>query len=109
MYPPKGRADFLKLGDWNANCSMCGAKRKASELVQNWQGQWRCPKHNEARHPQDFVRAVPDVETPDWVQHDGVSYVGPGSTLCTLAGQQAFAGQGTAGCMIPGSNLYTGP
>lgn len=47
---------------------MCGRKRKASELVKNWQGMYRCPVHNEVRHPQDFVRAVPDVQTPPWVQ-----------------------------------------
>lgn len=60
--------DYLELGSWNALCSMCGRKRKASELVKNWQGMYRCPEHNEARHPQDFVRAVPDVQTPPWVQ-----------------------------------------
>ena len=66
--PIKGRADYLELGDWNAVCSMCGRKRKASWLVKNWQGMWRCPEHNEPRQPQDFVRAVPDVQTPPWVQ-----------------------------------------
>lgn len=63
-----GRADYLALGDWNAVCSMCGRKRKASELQRNWQGMWRCPEHNEPRQPQDFVRAVPDVQTAPWVQ-----------------------------------------
>jgi hypothetical protein len=66
--PIKGQADFLELGDWNAVCSMCGRKRKASTLVRNWQGFMRCPEHNEVRHSQDFVRAVPDVQTPPWTQ-----------------------------------------
>lgn len=66
--------DYLSLGDWNAYCSMCGRKRKASELVKNWQGMYRCPQHNEARHPQDFVRAVPDVQTPPWVQPAGTVF-----------------------------------
>jgi hypothetical protein len=66
-----GRADYLKLGDYNAYCSMCGFKRKAGELVRNWQGMYRCPEHNEVRHPQDFVRAVPDVQTPPWTQRLG--------------------------------------
>lgn len=64
----KGRADHLELGDWNAQCYQCGRKRKASSLVKHWQGYWVCPEHWEARHPQDFVRAVPDVVTPPWTQ-----------------------------------------
>ena len=74
--PVKGRADYLDLGDWNALCSMCGRKRKASTMVKNWQGQWRCPEHNEPRQPQDFVRGVPDIQTPPWTQPpplDGVA------------------------------------
>lgn len=67
-----GRADYLEEGSWNARCSMCNAKRKASELVKNWQGQWRCPEHNEPRHPQDFVRGVPDIQMAPWVQQPGV-------------------------------------
>lgn len=66
--PRKGRADYLALGNWNALCSMCGRKRKASEMVRNWEGQYRCPVHNEIRQPQDFVRGVPDIMTPPWVQ-----------------------------------------
>jgi hypothetical protein len=69
-----GRADYLELGDWNAICSMCGGKRKASQMVKNWQGLYRCPEHNEPRHPQDFVRAVPDVQTPPWTQPLPESY-----------------------------------
>ena len=63
-----GRADFYKEGDWNAACSMCGRKRKASTMVKNWQGMWRCPEHNDTRHPQDFVKALPEITTPPWVQ-----------------------------------------
>lgn len=67
-YPGKGRADHLELGDWNAQCYQCGRKRKASTLMRHWQGYWVCPEHWEARHPQDFVRGVPDVVTPPWTQ-----------------------------------------
>jgi len=64
-----GLADFLDEGNWNARCSLCNRKRKASELVKNWQGMWRCPEHNEPRQPQDFVRGIPDIQTPPWIQH----------------------------------------
>lgn len=63
-----GRADYLALGDWNAVCFQCGRKRKASELKKHWQGYYVCPEHWEPRQPQDFVRSVPDVQTPPWTQ-----------------------------------------
>lgn len=97
--PPRGRADYLELGDWNAVCSMCGRKRKSSSLVRNWQGMWRCPEHNEARHPQDFVRGVQDVQTPPWTQPM------PADTFvafCTPNGKTSIAGFAVAGCWIAG-------
>lgn len=89
--------DYLDLGNWNAVCSMCGRKRKASELRKNWQGMYRCPEHDEPRHPQDFVRAVPDIQTPPWVQPipDPV-YV----EFCTPNGTSAIANWAVADCAI---------
>jgi len=66
--PPKGRADYLALGDWNVVCYQCGRKRKASYMRRHWQGYYVCPEHWEVRHPQDFVRGVADVQTPPWTQ-----------------------------------------
>ena len=63
-----GRADFLLLGDFNAQCYQCGFKRKASQMEKNWQGYYVCPEHNEPRQTQDFVRAIPDHQTPPWTQ-----------------------------------------
>lgn len=63
-----GKADFLRLGDWNVQCFECGRKRKASEMKDHWQGYKVCPEHWEARHPQDFVRGTSDVQTPPWTQ-----------------------------------------
>lgn len=73
--PQKGRADYLALGDWNAACSMCGRKRKASELVRNWQGLMRCPEHDEPRQPQDFARGVKEVISPPWAQIETDNFV----------------------------------
>lgn len=92
-----GRADYYEDGGWNARCSMCGFKRKASQLVRNWQGQWRCREHDEPRHPQDFVRAVPDVQTPPWTQ--------PGSadieiSVCDLFGISSIADYAVADCSV---------
>lgn len=63
-----GKADYLVLGDWNTVCYECGRKFKASMMKKHWQGYYVCPEHWEPRQPQDFVRAVPDNQTPPWVQ-----------------------------------------
>jgi len=96
-YPPKGSADYLVLGDWNAVCSMCGSKRKASTMVRNWQGMWRCPEHNEPRHPQEYVRAVPDIQTPPWTQPDPADIF---AGVCYPNDQTCIADYAVADCMI---------
>lgn len=60
--PSRGAADYWSPGDWNIICSICGTKMKFSQAVQNWQGQWRHPRCNEPRHPQDFVHAINSQE-----------------------------------------------
>lgn len=93
-----GDADYLALGDWNASCSMCNRKRKASELVKNWQGQWRCPEHNEPRQPQDFVRGVPENQTPPFTQIAGATFV----TVCSFDDQTAIPRRAIPTCVRPG-------
>lgn len=100
--PVRGPADQLQLGTWNIACSMCGRKLKASEAVRNWQGMWRCPRHNEARHPQDFVRGVQDVQTVPFAQpqlDDNVQ-------ICTLNGISAIPDLALPDCSIPDNVLY---
>ena len=60
--------DHFEPGDWNATCSMCGRTRKASDLVKNWQGAYRCPKHNEPRQPQDFAKGITEHPEVPWAQ-----------------------------------------
>lgn len=91
-----GRADYLDLGTWNASCSMCGHKFKANQLTKNWQGQYRCSRCQESRHPQDFVRAVPDVQTPPWTQPPSDTYV----AICFPNGRTAIAYFAVADCAI---------
>jgi hypothetical protein len=73
--PLRGRADYWKPGTWNASCSMCGRKRKADEMVRNWQGLYRCPEHDEPRQPQDFARGLPDNMGVPWAQLETDTYV----------------------------------
>ena len=94
-----GRADYLELGDWNAVCYECGRKRKASQLKKHWQGYYVCPEHWEPRQPQDFVRSVPDVQTPPWTQpmpRDTFAVV------CTAADQSATPRRAVPSSVRPG-------
>ncbi len=92
-----GSRDYYKPGDWNVACSMCGRKRKASELVKNWQGQWRCPEHNEPRQPQDFVRNITDDM--------GVPFSQPETDIdvlfCSFNGQSAIPDYALPDCSLP--------
>lgn len=97
--PVKGRADYYLPGDWNVACSMCGRKRKASELVRNWQGLWRCPEHNEPRQPQDFVRAIPDVQGVPFAQPENDIEI----FICSISAVPACA---IPGCAIPAFEVF---
>ncbi len=94
-----GKADYFRLGYWNARCDRCGAKRKGSELRKQWNGWMVCPEHWEPRHPQDFVRAVKENPTPEFVRNPPDVFV---EDVCTLAGRSAVAGRAIVGCSIVG-------
>lgn len=66
--PPKGKADYFAEGDYNASCFICGRKFKASQMKKNWQGFYTCEEDWTPRQPQDFVRGIPDQQTPAWTQ-----------------------------------------
>lgn len=94
-----GRADYLALGDWNAVCYQCGRKRKASTMKKHWQGYYVCPEHWEPRQTQDFVRSVPDIQTPPWAQPM------PADTFrltCSSEDQSAIPRRAEPGCVRPG-------
>lgn len=101
-----GRADHLELGSWNAVCFECGRKRKANTLVRNWKGYYVCEEHNEIRQPQDFVRNVPDVQTPPWTQPMPEDHF---VAICSMTGRQGVAGLGVAGCAVAGLDTHISP
>lgn len=94
-----GRADYLALGDHNAICYFCGMKGKASKMVRNWQGFFVHPEHNEERHPQDFVRPVPDDQSVEWSQP-------PPAAVYTYEKQFMGIGDGVQREFQLGSGLY---
>ena len=99
-----GRADYYSEGDWNTVCYECGHKRKASSLKRHWQGYYVCPEHWEARHPQDFVKGVVDIQTPPWSQPQPADVF---VKSCDLNTMSAIPGRAGPGCLTP-SRPYLG-
>lgn len=101
--PVKGQADHLVLGDWNAACSMCGRKRKASEMVRNWQGLYRCPIHNETRQPQDFARGIKENIGVPWAQLELIEFTSINATfpLTTTVGSLVLPSAVSVGAVFP--------
>lgn len=94
-----GRADYYAEGEWNANCDLCGKKRKSSMLRKNWQGFMVCyPEHWWPREAQDFVGKPPAESSPDWTRPPSDRSV----LVCTPNGQSAVPGQSIPGCVSPG-------
>ena len=56
----------LASGLWNAICDRCGFKYKSCDLRKEWTGSMVCRDCFEVRHPQDFVRGVPDNSNVPW-------------------------------------------
>lgn len=65
-----GRADYLKLDDWNALCDRCQRKYKASQLKLEWTGWYVCKTCWEPRHKQDFLKGKPDNSNVPWTRPD---------------------------------------
>jgi hypothetical protein len=92
-----GKADYLKLGDWNAICDRCGAKFKGSALRKTWQGYMVCEKDWEPRQPQDSVRGIADPLAIPWARPKGT----PDITLsCSPNGLTALPDVAVASCAI---------
>jgi hypothetical protein len=98
--------NYLKLGDWNAICDVCGFKFKASTMLKRWDGLMVCKQDYEVRHPQDFIRGIKDDPSVPWSRPETDLFIEP--TFCTVVKKQGVAGMGGAGCMVAGfasSNL----
>ena len=107
-------------GQWNAICDVCGQKYKSGDMKKRWDGLMVCPHDWEPRHPQDFLRAVPDRQAVPWSRPEttDVFVEGPACPYPTFGG---IADYGTADCaqadvgfvvdesLIQPTEPYTGP
>lgn len=66
-----GKADRLKLGTWNTLCPICGFKFKANQMRKRWDGYMVDSKCWEPRHPQEYLRSIPDHQSVPWTYPDG--------------------------------------
>jgi hypothetical protein len=90
----RGPKDYLKIGDHNAFCDVCGFKYKASELRKRWDGMMVCSSDFEMRHPQEFIRSIPEKPAPPWSRprNDGPSPLIPTYPVGTPASTADNAG-----------------
>ena len=87
-----GKADFLRVGDYNSICDSCGQKFKFSQLKLRWDGLYCCTVNRcwEIRQPQDYVRGVLDRQAVPISRPDSPPYfIGPlievvSSTIATI-------------------------
>lgn len=87
--------NYLKLGDWNTICDVCGLKFKASELKKDWRGLMVCSNDFEMRHPQDFLRVRGDVPSVPWTRPEGEDEF---LFVCYIWGTSAYADLAQADC-----------
>lgn len=64
---------MFELGKWLVICDRCGFRRKApDEIIDTWDGFKVCAPHIkgcwEARHPLDFVRGKPDIQSVSYTR-----------------------------------------
>ena len=103
-----GRADYLDVGNFNALCDRCGGKYKASELKFEWDGLYVCPTCWEPRNPLDYVKGVPDIQTPPWTRPDPPPVFVTPNTGCTAVGRSAIPDYAMPDCSIPDTLLPPG-
>lgn len=86
---------YVKWGDWNACCDVCGLRFKASEMQQRWDGLMVCAKDWEPRHPQDYIRVRGDNVSVPWTRPEGDLFTGP---ACWIWERTGYADLATADC-----------
>lgn len=87
-------------GDHWVECQRCGQVHRSSKVRKEWTGLIVCSDCWEPRHPQDFVRGVPDNQEPDGLVNPESPDVFVTVGFCTSS--SAIAGYAKAGCAKAG-------
>lgn len=95
----------LEIGKWNVICDRCGSKQKSDEVTKTWDGLIVCKPEKKAgcfepRHPQDFVRSVPDEQK--------VAFTRPESTDQFVSVTYISTSVGTQENTIPAGTFING-
>lgn len=69
-------ANYYKHGSNNVICDRTGFKVKVEECSFEWNGLFVMNSVWEERHPQDFVRGVPDDQNPEVSRPEGTDVFG---------------------------------
>lgn len=70
-------ANYFKMGDWNVICDRTGFKVKYSSARKEWNNLIVRNQSWEVRHPQDFIRAVKDVQAVPMARpRNTINYLG---------------------------------
>lgn len=91
-------------GTWATICDRCGFRFPSDQLLKEWDNLMVCDECFETRHPQDFLRGVPDNPAPPWTRPE------PEATfiiVCDISTSSGYAGLGTAGCMQAGNTAFS--
>jgi hypothetical protein len=88
--------NYLKLGEWNAVCGVCGFKFKASQLRERWDGLRVCEHDFETRHPLDFIKAPRETVSVPWTSQEPTdSFISDSSVLLSEDGEELTAETGS--------------
>lgn len=82
-------------GTWKTVCDVCGFWFPSDAMRQRWDNLMTCEKDWEPRHPQDFIRGVPDNPAPPWVRPDPAdSYL----AACNIVTNSGYSDMASADC-----------
>lgn len=93
--------EYFVPGLFNIYCMSCNRKYKSNEIRKRWDGLLVCDEDWEPRHPQDFVRGVPELSNklPFAFDVDGYTPTGVAGNLINSTGISgtAYSGYAVAG------------
>lgn len=93
---------MYKPGQWRALCDVCGFKYWSGEMRKRWDGLMVCPKDFELDHPQKYIKVQEESQGTPWARPEPAedTFIG----ICYIYETYAYAGIGSAGCMVAGKN-----